>query len=155
MSLFWLNSTKSGLCDRLLDLFLITSYAQLLDKKIYLKWEIQPINNVQKQIWNSIRFDDYKIENVKKYFIFPNIINILFENEFETEINNILENDIIFNDYLGGIYSPFTFYERFIDNTKYTIEMYINIFNNLIMEFKATENLLKLIPYIPNSCKME
>lgn len=151
MSFIWLNSTKSDLYNRLADLFIISSYARLLNKSIYLKWKIQSINNIQKAIQDEISLNDYKIENVKQYFIFPNCINIISENDFNTKINTTTSEDVIFNNYLGGQYSPITFYKEFIDNNKYTFDMYINIFNDLINEFKPTEKLLKLILYIPNN----
>lgn len=78
MSLIWKNSTKSGLCDRLLDLFIMASYSKLINKKIFLKWEEQPINKIQEKVWNPTRFDDYKIVNLKKYFTLPEHINITY-----------------------------------------------------------------------------
>ena len=83
MSLIWTNSSKSGLCDRLIDLFIISSMAKIYNKNLYLSWEIQPINDIQNKIWNPIRFNDYKIENVKEYFQFPEVINFISNNELE------------------------------------------------------------------------
>jgi len=150
MSFIWTKSTKSGLCDRLIDLFIIASMAKLYNKKLYLIWEEQPINIMQIKIWNKIRFNDYKIENVKKYFNFPDFINIISTKELNNFIININNNDIVFNYYLGGIYSPITFYEKFIDK-KYTLEMYLNVFNDCINNFKPTDKLLSLIKYLPEN----
>ena len=150
MSLIWTNSTKSGLCDRLLDLFIIASYAKLLNKKLMLKWEEQPINEIQKNIWNKIRFDDYKIENLKLYFTLPEHINIISEADFYSKISCIESDDLIFNNYLGGVYSPITFYEKYIDK-KYIKDEYINTFNYLINEFRPTEKLIKLAENIPEN----
>ena len=154
MSLFWINSTRSGLCDRLIDLFIVSSMAKLYNKNIYLCWYEQPIHEIQKNIWNKIRFNDYKIKNVKKYFIFPEIINIISEEELNNMINNynnhLNENNMIFDIYLGGIYSPITFYDKFIDK-KYSLENYINIFFDLINKFKPRLKLLKLINNLPKN----
>jgi|SaaInlStandDraft_7_1057024.scaffolds.fasta_scaffold01072_11 hypothetical protein len=151
MSFIWTNSTKSGLCDRLIDLFIITSYAQLCKKKLYLTWEIQPINDIQKKIWNPLRFDDYKIENVKQYFQFSKCIHFLSNEELQFKINNRSEYDILFNFYLGGIYSPFTFYIHFNLQKNYKLEEYINIFQKLIHQFQPTQKLLNLVSNIPTN----
>ena len=150
MSLIWTYSTQSGLCDRLLDLFIIASMAKIYNKNLYLKWEIQPINNIQQRIWNPIRFNDYKIENVKQYFNLPDIIYIISSEELEIKKNNMLKDDIVFNNYLGGVYSPITFYEVFIDK-KYQLDEYLNIFRDLIHQFQPTEKLVNLVSDIPDN----
>jgi len=149
MSFIWTNSTKSGLCDRLIDLFIIASTAKLYNKELYLYWEEQPINDIQRNIWNKIRFDDYKIENVTQYFNFPNIIHFVSK-EILIEMSLYNDNKIIFNNYLGGVYSPITFYENFIDKI-YTLDAYLGIFKNLVNQFKPTDKLLNLIKDIPEN----
>lgn len=150
MSFIWTNSSKSGLCDRLIDLFIVTSYAQLYKIDLYLTWEIQPICDIQYKIWNPIRFNDYKIDNVKQYFQFPECIHFLSNEDLQFKINNKSEHDILFNNYLGGVYSPITFYENFI-NKNYTLEEYINIFKKLIHQFQPTQKLLNLVSNIPTN----
>jgi hypothetical protein len=150
MSLIWKNSTKSGLCDRLLDLFIMASYSKLINKKLLLKWEEQPINKIQEKVWNHTRFDDYKIKNVNIYFRLPAHINILSDIDFENNINNIGDEDLIFNNYLGGIYSPITFYKKYIDKN-FKLDEFINIFNSLINQFKPTEKLINLVQNIPKN----
>jgi hypothetical protein len=147
MSFIWTNSSQSGLCDRLIDLFIIASTAKLYNKELYLYWEEQPINDIQRNIWNKIRFDDYKIENVSQYFNFPNIIHFVSK---EVIIEMSHENNIIFNNYLGGVYSPITFYETFIDKI-YTLDNYLDIFKNLVNQFKPTDKLLNLVKDIPEN----
>jgi hypothetical protein len=146
MSFIWTNSSKSGLCDRLIDLFIIASTSKLYNKELYLHWEEQPINDIQRNIWNKIRFDDYKIENVIQYFNFPDIIHFISKDELN-KISNYQENNIIFNNYLGGIYSPITFYEKFINKT-YTLDTYLDIFKIMINKFKPTDKLLNLVKNI-------
>ena len=148
MSFLWTNSTKSGLCDRLIDLFIVASTAKLYNTELYLYWEEQPINIVQKNIWNKIRFDDYKIENVSQYFIFPDTIHIISKKNLSNFKS--LHYDIVFNHYLGGIYSPITFYEKFIDK-KYTLKQYLDIFKNMIHNFKPTDKLLNLVKDVPEN----
>lgn len=150
MSFIWNNSSKSGLCDRLIDLFIITAYAQLCKKNLFLTWEIQPINKIQKKIWNPIRFNDYKIENVKQYFQFPDCIHFLSNEELHNKIKNKKNEDIIFSNYLGGIYSPITFYKQFIDK-KFKKEEYITLFQKLIHQFQPTQKLLNLISNVPQN----
>ena len=151
MSFIWTNSTKSGLCDRLIDLFIIASMAKIYNKYLYLVWEEQPINDIQMLIWNKIRFNDYKIENVKEYFNFPNFINFISHQDLYNKVNNKNnEEDIIFDNYLGGIYSPITFYDQFIDK-KYDKLIFINIFKNLINQFQPTNKLLNLVKDIPEN----
>lgn len=149
MSFIWTNSSKSGLCDRLIDLFIIASVAKLYNKELYLYWEQQPISDIQRNIWNKIRFDDYKIENVIQYFNFPDLIHFISKEEL-VEISSYHDNNIIFNNYLGGVYSPITFYENFIDKT-YTLDTYLDIFNNIINKFKPTDKLLNLVKDIPEN----
>ena len=149
MSFIWTNSSKSGLCDRLIDLFIITSMAKLYNKELYLHWEEQPINDTQRNVWNKIRFDDYKIENVIQYFNFPDLIHFVSKEEL-VEISLYNDNNIIFNNYLGGVYSPITFYENFIDKT-YTLDIYLDIFKNIINQFKPTDKLLNLVKNIPEN----
>ena len=150
MSFIWTNSSKSGLCDRLIDLFIITSYAQLYKKDLYLTWKIQPINEIQKKIWNPIRFNDYKIENVKQYFQFPDCIHFLSCKELDNKIKNKNKNDILFTNYLGGVYSPITFYEKFIDKN-FKKEEYETLFQKLIHQFQPTKKLLNLVSNIPTN----
>jgi hypothetical protein len=149
MSFIWTNSSKSGLCDRLIDLFIIASTAKLYNKELYLHWEEQPISDIQRNIWNKIRFDDYKIENVIQYFIFPDLIHFVSKEEL-VEISLYHDNNIIFNNYLGGVYSPITFYENFIDKT-YTLDTYLDIFKTIINQFKPTDKLLNLVKNIPEN----
>lgn len=149
MSILWNNSSKSGLCDRLIDTFLMGSMAKLYNMNLYLCWFEQPITDLQKKIWNPIRINDYKIENVKEYFNLPNVLNIVSEQELNILIENSNHNDIIFRDYLGGIYSPYTFYNRYINN-KFSLDEYLNSFKITIHNFIPKQNLIGLMNYLPN-----
>ena len=136
MSLVWTNSTCSGLGDRLIDLFLMASLSKLLDKNLYLEWNPVKINysNVP-----AMRYDDYKLENLLEYFSFPSFIKFIKLNEIV-----VGHQDIIFQYYLGGIYSPITFYEKFIKDI-FTLEKYLETFNECIKLFQSTTLLRNLI----------
>ena len=40
--ILWINSTLSGLGDRLLDLLLMTTYARFKKSKLVVPWKVQP-----------------------------------------------------------------------------------------------------------------
>ena len=44
MSFIWTNSTKSGLCDRLIDLFIIASLSKFLEANIFVYRSINNYN---------------------------------------------------------------------------------------------------------------
>lgn len=150
MSFVWTNSTKSGLGDRLIDLFIIASYATLLNKVLYMTWEEEPISELQKIIWNPIRFNDYKIENLIQYFSFPDCIHIVSKDKLNEIMNQQHLEKMIFHSYLGGVYSPVTFYDCFIDK-HYSLDEYLKHFNTNINQFKPTRKLLNIVEQLPNN----
>ena len=105
--IFWNNSTLSGLCDRLMDLFLMSTYARVQNKNLLLEWKLQSrFTDLQLKTWSKDRFEDYKKENFTRYFNLPNNILFLDENNFEGV-------EIVFDHYLGGMYSAKTFYQEY------------------------------------------
>ena len=69
--ILWTNATKSGLCDRLQDLFLMSAYAYMHDSDLYLYWpqgqrDLQ-FNQFQLDTWPNSRWADYLKENVSNY----------------------------------------------------------------------------------------
>jgi hypothetical protein len=141
MSIYWSNTTASGLGDRLIDLFLVASLAKVYNKELFLYWNTNyDPNKLQEKIWPKYRQDDFKIENVKQYFNFPNFIHI---NE------TIPNGSLIFNQYLGGVYSPITFYNNFI-NKDISLEYYINTYKTVINQFLPTSKLTSLVKNIPD-----
>lgn len=101
--LFWSQSTKSGLGDRLLDLSLMSAWALCLKVELNLNWEFVCPGP---KPWNEIRYHDYLYENFSQYFNLP-------ENVF---VNKGISPSScqIFSYYLGGIYSPQSFFLKFI-----------------------------------------
>jgi hypothetical protein len=137
--LLWSNSTLSGLCDRLMDLILMSSLARIIDKDLYLKWrQIDEfgLSDYQKETWAGCRWTDYLIENVQNYFELPENINFINSN---TEF----QNGLVIDKYLGGIYSPKTFYQLLNLNIDY--EQFYNVYRDTIGQFKPRQKLLNLV----------
>ena len=102
--LIWAESPKSGLCDRLIDLMLMSTLAKAKDDFLYLRWrEGEEIHFTKRQIdtWPAYRFTDYLLENVQRYFHFPE--NIVFVDDIDKH------KGFRVNDYIGGIHSPRSF----------------------------------------------
>lgn len=142
----WTQPTGSGLCDRLIDLMLMSAYAKVHNAKLYLDWiqgaQRGPNQWTQKgndiKFWADYRYEDYKYENYIEYFTLPS--NII--------INENIDNpDIVFENYLGGVFSPHNFYNSFL--TGFTnLETYLKAFEETIAEFKATDKLLELVKHL-------
>jgi len=147
MKIKWTNPTASGLCDRLLDLMLISAYAKVYKSELYLNWITGSQTSVNRWIkepgvvreWDEVRYQDYKYENYSQYFTLP-------KNIF---INIDCNPDYVFNNYLGGIYSPHSFYEKFINDPNITIDDYLKAVYETFDEFKPTQKLLDLTKNLP------
>lgn len=106
MSIIVNNFCKSGNGDRLLDLFVLSIYALLEDKNLLIKWEDFNDNDNVKP---SYRYIDTKLDYFTKFLKLPSYVTL----QYETPIYN--NNDILFDIYLGGEYSPEKFYNTFLD----------------------------------------
>jgi hypothetical protein len=147
-NIYWTHSTESGLCDRLIDLTLMSTYAKIKKSNLYLNWKIVhsgqkylwDINDGITKEWDEVRYRDYLYENLKQYLNLPDNIHI----------GQGTYNEI-FPYYLGGVHSPYSFYMQFLKN-KVTIEEFVNTYFSVISEFSPTEKLNKLIEdvTIPN-----
>jgi hypothetical protein len=135
--LFWVHSTKSGLGDRLVDFFLMVSYAKANKACLNLVWEIQD-NHTENQlkVWNDYRFSDYKIENLIQYFSLPKEIRFL-------ESMEVSKDAIIFIDYLGGVHSVRSFYEKYC-KAKCSLSHFTQLFFNELSAFKPQKKLLNI-----------
>jgi hypothetical protein len=135
--IYWQNSTLSGLGDRLLDIFLLLSSLEEEDI-LYLDWkENKNINEFQKKVWPSHRMEDYLYENLSLYFEMPKNLIVLGEGEKKVYKNT-------FHDYLGGIYTPKSFHEKYVRDKTYT--EYKKNFDKLISNFKPKKKLLDIMP---------
>lgn len=136
-NLFWLHSTKSGLADRLIDFYLMVSYAKLNNANLNLVWEPQDnYTKNQLNVWNEYRFHDYKIENLIQYFKFPENVKFL-------ESMEVSEDAIIFKDYLGGVHSVKSFYEKYCKRNC-SLSHFSNIFFNEVSSFKPQSKLINI-----------
>lgn len=157
--LFWSNSSKSGLCDRLLDLSLISTFCRIGNFHLYLIWEelvlfgqsasestlVYPSSEEMNgrgyiiKKYSSNRLEDYKYENFTKYFTIPNNITIISKEE----VNNI-RFDNFFMDYLGGMSSARTFWQKYLSNFC-SLMYFLENYNKVIEEFAPTELLNDLM----------
>ena len=166
--LIWTDPPKSGLCDRLIDFSLMATYARLNNSKFSSKWVPLSTNYNDKtyfhagdvyedgnklsldssgihcKFFKDVRYNDYKKENLLKYFTLP-------ENTFididETGLNNLWYYD----GYIGGNQSPILFYDKFNLNGA-SINDFIKEFYTVCSEFKPTEKLIEIskVEHIPN-----
>lgn len=150
-SVLWTNPSRSSLGDRLIDVMLLSALAKLVDADLYFDWldvifeygvekepKYQHSENEFKS-WDNVRFEDYKIENWSKYFNLPKNV----------KINQKISNPTyIFQDYLGGIFSTYTFYDRYVQNIC-TFDMFCNSFKETMKEFTPTDKLLNLVSSYP------
>lgn len=140
--IIWTNSPMSGLCDRLMDLMLMSTLAKINNSNLYLRWvegdEI-PFTDSQRETWPAYRFSDYLLENVQRYFIFPKNI------EFVNDLTN--HHGYYFNDYVGGMHSPNSFCRKYSIDEK----AFMPAYRNIISEFKPTERLKTIIKEHTNS----
>ena len=136
MILLWNNPTKSGLGDRLVDLFLLAAFAKAGSLKVAVYWPDHPeLNLLQKKLWPKYRLEDYRIENLLLYFKFPKNIVFYSQSTFSRELHN--KSNLLFNDYLGGIYTTSSFYNKFYSKFK-------NFFNFSLTDFEyAFKDVLK------------
>lgn len=139
-NLFWNNSSASGLCDRLLDICLMSTFAKMNKSYLYFFW--QSVNNggqyswddgEKKVVWDDVRYEDYKLENFLKFFNLPK--NLI--------INQYPDVYDVFSNYLGGVYSPFSFYETFLSEN-FELSSFIKEFYNTLSEITPTNYLLDL-----------
>ena len=122
-----LNVSMSGIGDRILDILLVSTLAKIKNTNLISIWKNPLIENDEYSVLRpTFRLYDCLYENMIKYINFPSNVTVLPEN------NNIIidnNNDFLFDTYLGGSYSPFTFYDKFIKNNyNITINDYLLIY---------------------------
>lgn len=139
-NILWTSSPSSGLCDRLIDISLMSTYAKIKNSNLFFNWETVHNGNVyswndgqDNKSWDNIRYEDYKYENLINYFILP---KNLYVNQHSNENEK-------FSVYLGGTFSPLTFYNSFIDKNL-NFDYFINEFFGVMSEFTPTKILEEL-----------
>ena len=136
--LVWVNSTKSGIGDRLIDFYLMLSLAKVNNSCLNLIWELQDsYTENQINVWNEYRFHDYKIENLIQYFRLAHKVKFLKKIEAN-------ENAIFFNDYLGGVHSIKSFYQKYCKDSC-SFSYFSQIFFNELSAFKPKKKLINII----------
>ena len=135
MSIIWNNSTLSGLGDRLNDILILSSFAKIKNKKLKLIWRTQDFNeNCEFAIKRpSFRRKDYLLENLNKYISLPENI-IIYKEGTNIEYNN--NEDELYTSYIGGTSSPITFYHANMDNLKYNIKDFLDIYYSQAQNIK-------------------
>jgi hypothetical protein len=142
MSIIWNNSTLSGLCDRLNDILILSTFAKIKNKKLKLIWRTQHFNqNCEIAIKRPLfRREDYLLDNLNKYITLPENIIIYTEGTIIKSNNE----DEIFSSYIGGVHSPITFFNTYNDKSIYKIEDFINTYysqaNNIKFRFDIDLN---------------
>jgi|LakMenEpi03Aug12_release.lakeMendotaPanAssembly.Ray.scaffolds.fasta_scaffold173929_2 hypothetical protein len=138
----YLNSNKSGIGDRLMDLILVYTYSKYLNcNNIYLSWtedNYDIIGNKSyhssiRQIKTPFRGIDYLLKNLFNYIVFPSDINIIEHSELIKMTKN--KENIIFEEYMGIKYSVYTFIDSFKIQNKLDFENnYFENFNKIIFK---------------------
>lgn len=145
--ILWTQPSGSGLCDRLLDLMLMSAYAKVFDFDLHLEWiegASKDLNNWKKTeyeiaTWEQVRYKDFRYEIFSQYFTLPDNI----------KINDLgYSFDIYFNKYLGGVYSPINFHNNFLKDT-ISYEDFLIIFKQTLKQFNPKEKLLDLVKDLP------
>jgi len=176
-TIVWTNSPLSGLCDRLIDFFLIATYCKLNESNFISVWrplhsntrdgksfyQTNENNGEISKFFKEVRYSDYKHENFLKYFELPK--NTLIEN-YKLNILSF-PNLSYFDGYIGGVESPITFYEKYVandnrilnDNSPFkknksniTKEEFVRTFYLVCNSFQPTKKLIEIskIDVIPD-----
>lgn len=141
----WTNTTLSGLSDRLLDLLLVAAAVQSVNGNLDVTWRTNhDITIEQRRMWASPRYDDWKIENIQQYLQMPNFITFHHENDVSF-LNN---HHLVFDHYLGGVFTPSSFYE------KYQIELFKKIGSNITQK-EYVNQFYRLVAYIQPTDKLK
>jgi hypothetical protein len=148
MIILW-KSSLSGLADRLMDLYLMATIGKIKDATLYVLWpENKNITDFQFKVWPKSRLLDWKPEVFTEYLMLPSIVKFIDEDEFNRLSK---EENYEFKHYLGGIYSPQSFYKKFQSEIKDGLNMHISEdeftfeFYSLISQLKPTEKFSNLL----------
>jgi hypothetical protein len=136
-AILWKNPTLSGLGDRFIDLFLLSTLASLYGVSLFVDW---PKFDGDSKIHSKGRFEDVDPKNFCKYLKLPNNVKII-----PNEVLNKISDNYFFNfgDYLGGVYSPLTFQKKYLPHINFDIfyEQYLKT----ISEFDFTDEFYDLV----------
>ncbi len=122
MDFIYLNSNRSGIGDRLIDLILVYTFAKFNGyNNIYLTWiedkqdmiSNNSIHTIIRREKTPFREKDYLLVNLLNFIILPDDIIFVSEKELNEKVS--LSNNFVFNEYMGLKYSVFTFVNKFLN----------------------------------------
>jgi len=144
MKILW-KSSLSGLADRLMDLFLMATVSKCANLDLCVLWaENKDITEFQLKVWPKERFSNWRPEVFLEYLQLPSFIEFLEEEKWNS-LNT--DKNYIFSDYLGGVYSPNSFYDKFYDLLKKDLQVnfskstFESEFYQLLHSFRPTKRL--------------
>ncbi len=123
---------KSGLCDKLYDLFLFATYDELTNTPIYIK---KSDFSTFLGTGPSSCFEDLSYNNLSKYVSFPSFIH--FVDEFDPK-------HICFNGYLGANISLYRFYQIFLSSKNISLHLFLQTYNKILTEVLFDESKLPI-----------
>jgi hypothetical protein len=143
--LLWTEPSVTCLGDRLMDTTLMSTYAKVINADLHFLWKDCPFvygdtnplyeyKSGEKRAWDNVRLDDYKFDNFTKYFNIPKNV----------KINEACDATHTFNFSLGGVMSPYLFYETYLKEIC-TYDDFNLFFNETLKEITPTEKLLSLV----------
>lgn len=152
MKILW-KSSLSGLSDRLLDLFLVATISKISGRELYVLWqENQHITDFQLSVWPKSRLLDWKPEIFLQYFQLPKFITFVNQVEWD-DINTT--NEYEFSHYLGGVYSPQSFFNTYGNEFKEKLGLnitnadFMREFYKMMRQFKPTTQFSDLLEATP------
>ncbi len=121
---------KSGLCDKLYDLFLFATYGELTKTPIYIKKsDFSTFLGKGPQT----RFQDLMYENLKEYITFPSFIHFIDELDPKNKS---------FKDYLGADCSLYKFYTNYISPHNISLDLFLSTYSKILSEVNFNESKL-------------
>ncbi len=133
-TLRWTQPTESGLCDRLVDILILLTYARVFGCRLAFQWP----GFKAKDIDTAHRTQDIKIENVLKYMRFPN--DLLPTTDASTSCT--------FNKYLGGYCDLGLFHRTYLEG-ECTFERFMEFFEVTRKDFGFNEEITTFLTTIP------
>ena len=144
-TLLWTNPSVTCLGDRLMDTTLMSVYAKTLNANLHFYWVDCPFvfkdenplyeyKTGEKKAWDDVRLKDYKFENFTKYFSIPKNV----------KIDKPCNPTHTFESSLGGVISPWLFYESYLKNSC-SYDEFNALLTETLQEFKPTKKLLSLV----------
>jgi hypothetical protein len=131
------NFCKSGFGDRLIDIFVFSIFAKVVQQPIRIHWV--PFQGMEFTDIPKWRFYDTLLTNFLSFFKLPESIRLE-----DTSSNDGLQ----FQEYLGGLTSPQGFYDKHLQNTL-PLESYNKIVEEVRSEFGLhVPDYMPDVPYI-------